>query len=165
MRGQWPSLVSLQSWMEAAVLAYQTVQALPRRFFQQQAQATGKSVYGPVHDYGGGRSSRTVYNPDGSDRGIITMGPVHNAAAPSSSSAMELGNFVAPRYPQHLSEAERTRRCNLGLCLYCGGQGHFSDNCPHKKTVKTAAAKLQVLQEGYDLHAEDHFNNSGKVNA
>lgn len=132
-------------------------------FFQQQAQSTGKSFYGPIHDYRGGRNSHAMYNPDGTDHGIITMGPVQNSAPLSSSNAMELGTLAPSRYPQHISDAERTCHCNLGLCLYCGGQGHFSDNCSHKKTSKMSAAKLQVIQESHDLYVEDSFNNLGKV--
>lgn len=122
--------------MEAAVLAYQTIQALPCLFFQQQAQSTGKSVYGPIYDYRGGRNSHTVYNPDGTDHGIITMGPVQNSAPLSSSNAMELGTLAPSRYPQHISGAERTCHCNLGLCLYCRGPGSLLRQLPSQEDFK-----------------------------
>lgn len=33
-----------------------------------------------------------------------------------------------------LSESEKGRRRSQGLCLYCGGQGHFAKSCPRKVT-------------------------------
>lgn len=30
----------------------------------------------------------------------------------------------------HLTQAERDRRINLELCLYCGASGHLLNNCP-----------------------------------
>ncbi|OMJ26093.1 Retrotransposon-derived protein PEG10 [Smittium culicis] len=37
-----------------------------------------------------------------------------------------------PRGP--LSEQEKTRRYDLGLCLYCGGSGHIATQCPRKRS-------------------------------
>ncbi|KAJ8391288.1 hypothetical protein AAFF_G00090750 [Aldrovandia affinis] len=43
----------------------------------------------------------------------------------------------------HLSEAERQRRREGGLCLYCGGRGHFRSSCPVKD--KRPSVKREVL--------------------
>ena len=45
---------------------------------------------------------------------------------------MEL-DVVAAR----ISEAERVRRLQYGLCAYCGGEGHFKRDCPARPKQKT----------------------------
>jgi hypothetical protein len=50
-------------------------------------------------------------------------------------------NSVKFRGP--LTQAEKDRRRQLNLCLYCGGAGHNADTCPNKsgKAKKRDAAR------------------------
>jgi hypothetical protein len=38
--------------------------------------------------------------------------------------------------PYGLSKEERSRRFELNLCLYCGGEGHRAKTCTAKKPKK-----------------------------
>ena len=48
-------------------------------------------------------------------------------SAPPSSDAMDLS---VSRHRGPLTPAEKSRRMNEGLCMYCGGSGHFAQSCP-----------------------------------
>ncbi|KAG6327362.1 hypothetical protein ID866_11727 [Astraeus odoratus] len=41
-----------------------------------------------------------------------------------------------------LTAAERKRHFNLNLCMFCGGNGHFSDKCPKKEAKAKARAAM-----------------------
>ncbi|KAJ8402791.1 hypothetical protein AAFF_G00364630 [Aldrovandia affinis] len=54
----------------------------------------------------------------------------------------------------HLSETERQRRREGGLCLYCGGKGHFRLSCPVKDSAHPdghALAEIQEITQPLDL--------------
>jgi Retrotransposon gag protein len=52
-----------------------------------------------------------------------------------SSDNMEVDNLnIQSKTFGKLSSAERSRRINNNLCLYCGGSGHSAQNCPNKKS-------------------------------
>lgn len=52
---------------------------------------------------------------------------------------------VRPRGP--LSSEERTRRRQLGLCLYCGGNGHLVRSCPIKPSrIQLHGKSAEILE-------------------
>jgi hypothetical protein len=69
----------------------------------------------------------SVYTPTGS-----SISPQSSASNISYFDPMDLSSS-RPRGP--LSAAEKDRRIRLGLCLYCGEEGHMARDCPrsHKK--------------------------------
>lgn len=62
------------------------------------------------------------------------------APAPSSPEPMQLDS-TGPR--GRLTDAERQRRQQHNLCLYCGQPGHFRTNCPQRR--RPAAGNLSAL--------------------
>src|ERR1700722_3310531 len=48
-----------------------------------------------------------------------------------------------------LTQAERTRRFNNNLCLFCGGMGHTAKECP-KSSSSTMKAKARAAQTKSD---------------
>jgi len=48
-----------------------------------------------------------------------------------------------------LTADERKRRLDNNLCMFCGGPGHFADNCPKKtKKAKARAAATDATESG-----------------
>lgn len=58
--------------------------------------------------------------------------PVHAPNNNSDVQPMDLDATRARRFVP-LSAAEKVRRRTLGLCLYCGNEGHIASVCPNKK--------------------------------
>jgi hypothetical protein len=69
-----------------------------------------------------------------------TPPPVSPAVAPSM--AMDLTQA------RHLSPEEKKRRKDLGLCNYCGGEGHGYLKCPNKKTL--ANSEIAETSSSFD---------------
>ena len=59
----------------------------------------------------------------------------------STATPMELG---AINQHKPLTQAVKDFRKNNQLCLYCGGKGHFNNNCPNKKK----AGVISLILEG-----------------
>ncbi|KAG6326920.1 hypothetical protein ID866_12169 [Astraeus odoratus] len=60
----------------------------------------------------------------------------------NNSSAPDLSNKLGK--DGKLTAAERKRHFNLNLCMFCGGNGHFSDKCPKKEAKAKACAATAV---------------------
>ncbi|XDV48573.1 hypothetical protein PO909_017970 [Leuciscus waleckii] len=63
--------------------------------------------------------------------------PVHRVLGPPQPSGRDAVSPVDDHEPMQvgrarLSREERERRRSRGLCLYCGGSGHFLNNCPEE---------------------------------
>uniref|UniRef100_A0A670ZUX7 DUF4939 domain-containing protein n=1 Tax=Pseudonaja textilis TaxID=8673 RepID=A0A670ZUX7_PSETE len=71
---------------------------------------------------------RTVAEPSVFSRARITPMRVYQSRIPAEE-PMEIG-ALRPR----LTVQERSRRFQEGLCLYCGGSGHFVNSCTRKGT-------------------------------
>jgi hypothetical protein len=41
-----------------------------------------------------------------------------------------------------ISTEERAKRLAEGRCFYCGGLGHISRECPHKRSIRMNEAQL-----------------------
>jgi hypothetical protein len=87
-------------------------------------------------------------------QGRQPQGPVRPAApvrAPAQSTAvgthpgpMDLSAAASKRKEK---AEEMARRRREGLCLYCGGVGHFASKCPNKAQLRAAAAALKAAEE------------------
>jgi hypothetical protein len=58
--------------------------------------------------------------------------PRHVASPPAASSEVVPMEVDAVKFRGPLTEAEKDRRRQLGLCMYCAGAGHNADTCPNK---------------------------------
>ena len=66
---------------------------------------------------------------------------VHGVLRPPQPSGRDAVSPVEDHEPMQvgrarLSREERERRRSRGLCLYCGGSGHFLNNCPVKERAR-----------------------------
>ena len=53
--------------------------------------------------------------------------------APTPSADSDVMDLSTSRRRGPITPAERSRRMNEGLCMYCGGSGHFANACPVSK--------------------------------
>ncbi|KAG6326089.1 hypothetical protein ID866_13000 [Astraeus odoratus] len=68
-------------------------------------------------------------------------------AGNNNSSAPDLSNKLGK--DGKLTAAEQKRHFDLNLCMFCGGNGHFSDKCPKKEAkAKAHAAKAAESDSG-----------------
>src|ERR1035438_2378337 len=69
--------------------------------------------------------------------------PARNSPTPTTSNgdAMQLDAV----HPRTLSAHEKERRRANNLCLYCGGSGHFAQNCPLKRSTSNRISSLSPL--------------------
>ena len=51
---------------------------------------------------------------------------------------MDLSGARRPARHGPLTPAERARRAAQGLCMYCGGPGHFAAECPARPVARPA---------------------------
>ena len=66
-----------------------------------------------------------------------------------------------------LTPAERQRRRTQGLCMYCGGVGHFAAECPARRTGAAGTSGRRTLA-GVRVTmtpASDSDSESGKEEA
>jgi len=70
-----------------------------------------------------------------------------NNLSSSSSNRPDLTNKLGK--DGKLTADERKRCLNNNLCMFCGGPGHFADNCPKKtKKAKARAAATDATESG-----------------
>jgi len=60
-----------------------------------------------------------------------------------------------------LTADERKRRLDNNLCMFCGGTGHFVDNCP-KKTKKAKAHAAAIATESGKTDSNSGANSESK---
>jgi hypothetical protein len=89
-------------------------------------------------------NSRTNPKPDSTDSRINSKPKSSSSSAgPSKSSAPAFSSRSKPRGP--LTDAEKQRRKDKGLCLYCGNPGHFADACPNLPQARQAQTSTLAL--------------------
>lgn len=64
----------------------------------------------------------------------------------SDSSAMDLDGTKSRKF-QPLTDAERKRRRDNKLCMYCGEAGHFAGQCPKKSNSSPARIQATISDE------------------
>jgi len=75
----------------------------------------------------------------------------------SSGSRPDLTNKLGK--DRKLTADERKRRLDNNLCMFCGGTGHFTDNCP-KKTKKAKARAAAIAAESGKTDSTNSGANS-----
>ena len=106
------------------------------------------------------KSSTT--HPKSSSR---TSTPAARSSTPAASSSKpnkpDLSKVLGP--DGKLLPEEKERRKKNDLCMVCGGKGHFSDKCPHRKeSVQARAANLEVVEESEDPSLGAESDDSSK---
>jgi len=95
----------------------------------------------------GGNSSKSGKEKSkaGNTSSPATAGSSKTTNNPSSSGSNRLDLTNKLGKDGKLTTDERKRRLDNNLCMFCGGPGHFADNCPKKtKKAKARAAAIAV---------------------
>ena len=67
-------------------------------------------------------------------------GPIHTPTpGPTTATGTESGPMDLSATKGRISKAEKARRRAQGLCMYCGGTGHFAAQCPARPAASKAA--------------------------
>jgi len=77
----------------------------------------------------------------------------------SSGSRLDLTNKLGK--DGKLTADERKRHLDNNLCMFCGGTGHFADNCP-KKTKKAKACAAAIAAESGKTDSNLGANSESK---
>lgn len=84
------------------------------------------------------RNSTNSYTPN-------TSRPSEGLTTSQGGDAMDLSSAtLRPHAP--LSQEEKARRRNLGLCIYCGGSGHVIRTCPLKPARLPLTARVMHVE-------------------
>ena len=106
------------------------LQKIDNRFRSVQASLRKPFAYGTTRS----SSAPSIPTPKVSS-GTSTPGTSTPAPRPTppSSSEPDVMDLSTSRRRGPITPAERSRRMNEGLCMYCGGSGHFANSCPASK--------------------------------
>lgn len=121
--------------LDSAISRLQDIDNKQRSFAASAAKFRPKSFLSPFTGHPNNQSSSLTTTQGGDEMDL------------SSASVRPHGK---------LSQEEKNRRRNLGLCIYCGGFGHVVRNCPLKPTQAPLAVKTAHV--GSNLE-----ESSGKV--
>ena len=105
----------------------QVLQKIDNRFRSVQA-----SIRKPF-SYGSSRSSSAPSTPTTKTSSTSTFSTPAPRPAITPSADTDAMDLSTSRRRGPITPAERSRRMNEGLCMYCGGSGHFANSCPASK--------------------------------
>ncbi|KAG2204465.1 hypothetical protein INT47_005256 [Mucor saturninus] len=92
----------------------------------------------------------------------------------STSTPMEISNINESRPSKYrpLTQAEKDRRVKYKLCMYCGGDDHFTNSCPVKPHRNNHPTISTILVDNHNqpmspnsitaVHNINHINNTKK---
>jgi hypothetical protein len=115
----------------------QWVTGLDNRLHVRQGEG-GSVLFSNAGTSSGYKSSNGNHNgnhPTSSHPHTHTSTPASTSTLPPGD-PMEIDATKTGRPRGPLSEAEKKRRMDHGLCLYCGGSGHKAGDCPNKSSSK-----------------------------
>jgi len=107
-----------------------------------------------VHDTGQ-EKSKTSNSPSSANSGSSKT----TSNQSSSGSRLDLTNKLGK--DGKLTTDEHKRRLDNNLCMFCGGTGHFVDNCP-KKTKKAKARAAAIAAESGKTDSNSGANSESK---
>jgi len=92
----------------------------------------------------GQEKSKTSNSPSSANSSGLSKATSNQS---SSGSRLDLTNKLGK--DGKLTADERKRCLENNLCMFCGGPGHFADNCPKKtKKAKARAAATDATESG-----------------
>ena len=140
-------------------------QALDHRYWERKAEQSRESSGShkplsssstkPLQDFKPHvRTSGYSGNPTSSSQTPTSPG-TRNTSAPPRTPAKQAPKPYADKLGKDgkLTQEERQRRFANNLCLFCGGPGHTSANCPKKSSTPAKGRAVQASEES-DLQPE-----------
>jgi len=121
----------------------------------QPTSSTTKSSNSGGNSSNSGQEKSKTGNPSSSANSSGSSKATSNQS--SSGSRLDLTNKLGK--DGKLTADERKRRLENNLCMFCGGTGHFADNCP-KKTKKAKARAVAITAESGKTDSTNSGANS-----
>jgi len=123
----------------------------------QSTSSPTKSSNSGGNSSNSGREKSKTGNPPSSANSSGSSKVTSNQS--SSGSRPDLTNKLGK--DRKLTADKRKRRLEHNLCMFCGGTGHFADNCP-KKTKKAKAHAAAIAAESGKMDSNSGANSKSK---
>ena len=130
---------------------------LSRTMKTQSTSSPTKSSNSGGNSSNSGQEKSKTGNPSSSTNSSGSSKATSNQS--SSGSRPDLTNTLGK--DGKLTADERKRRLDNNLCMFCGGTGHFADNCP-KKTKKAKACAAAIAAESGKTDSNSGANSESK---
>jgi hypothetical protein len=136
-------LVTIQPFPENLTQLIEDSNRIDSRIFERQLERKATSTVQTHSRPATTQNSRMQFNPrtpqaTPSHSQLSPAAPVQSIPAPTAvggPTPMELDSSSSRR----ITEAEKQRRRDHHLCMYCGGSNHFRANCPHRRPIQPQA--------------------------
>lgn len=99
------------------------------------------------------RLDRDTQRPRPSQPPVEPVSSPAQAPEHSTSTSMDLDAAQIPKKGKKLPDAEKQRRRENGLCLYRGGSGHVTNECPQKgkrRDMQAVSVRFRMTQDSSD---------------
>jgi len=123
---------------------------------QPTSSTTKSSNSGGNSSNSGQEKSKTGNSPSSTNSSGLSKATSNQS---SSGSRLDLTNKLGK--DGKLTADERKRHLDNNLCMFCGGTGHFTDNCP-KKTKKAKARAAAIAAESSKTDSNSGANSKSK---